>query len=71
MELSEVPRVSSLPGGYRTLGYFQEMQTELGAMFDYYGARIWIPKRALLWCMGRFHAPKWAVESAKRFAEKR
>jgi hypothetical protein len=65
--MSEVPKVDSVPSGYRMLGYFQNVQTEKGALFDYYGWQLWIPKRAIVWCYGRFHAPRWAIDGAKEF----
>jgi hypothetical protein len=70
MQMSEIPKVDGVPKGYRMLGYFKNVQTPKGALFDYYGWRLWVPKNVLVWCAGRFHAPGWAIRSAKEFMQK-
>ena len=70
MKLTDVPVVDTRPRGYRPLGYFSGVETDVGALFDYRGKRVWIPKRTLRFADGRYHAPGWAIDSSKAFQQK-
>lgn len=53
------------PPGYRTLDRWLGRETEKAALFLYYGHELWMPKRAVRWAEGSYHAPAWAIDSAK------
>ena len=70
MRLADVPAVANRPSGYRQLGYV-ERETEGAALFEYRGVKVWIPKKALRFVEGRYHAPGWAIYSSKQFQQER
>ena len=71
MKLAEVPTVDSRPAGYRTLGYYRDVETDRAALFEYHGHQVWIPKTALRFAEGHYHAPAWAIDSSKAHQERR
>lgn len=71
MSALQVRHCNRVPGGYRGLGAFiRESFSGKAYLFDYYGHELWIPKKVLVEAEGGYWAPKWAVESAKKFAER-
>jgi hypothetical protein len=69
VKLAAVPNASARPTGYRTLGYAEGPETERAALFEYHGVSVWIPKKALVFAEGRFHAPLWAIASSKQYQQ--
>lgn len=60
------------PIGCRGLGRcLRESASGKAYLFEYYGEQLWIPKKVLIFAEGGYWAPRWAVESAKEFAQNR
>lgn len=71
MDIKDVPKVDFRPTGYRQLGEFTGTQTEAAALFQYYGARVWVPKSRLRFDGSHYCAPGWAIDSSKQFQRER
>lgn len=65
-----VREVREVPSGYRGLSRCMH-ETQRSYLFEYYGDELFIPKRVVVKSGGSYWAPKWAIESAKKFNEDR